>query len=138
MVDFHEAQTSVELASEQLHNAQVASWEPTEPADCVSYSFYAYENLVVAAAEASGQRWTKNHREKAELALHLYKQGILKTDVSRELPRLNDLRKDVSYGEPGFDMSLEDLEDLVSNLETFHDEVVELVESLEAEADESE
>ena len=84
---------------------------------------------------SAGQRTTEKRQSSRYT---LYKQGILKTDVSRELPRLNDLRKDVSYGEPGFDMSLEDLEDLVSNLETFHDEVVELVESLEAEADESE
>jgi hypothetical protein len=45
--------------------------------------------------------------------------------------RLNELRKDVSYGDPGEDLSEVDLEDLVSHLELFLDEVGELVVSLE-------
>jgi hypothetical protein len=44
---------------------------------------------------------------------------------------LNELRKDVSYGDPGKELSEVDLEDLVSNLELFLDEVRELVGSLE-------
>ncbi len=136
-MSFDEAQTSIELASEQLEKAQTAYWEPAEPAECVTFSFYAYENLVVAAAEATGQRWTKNHKDKAELAARLCKEGFLKTEVSDELSRLNDLRKDVSYGEAGFDLAMEDLQDLVSNLESFHDEVVELVESLQAQEEEA-
>jgi hypothetical protein len=43
---------------------------------------------------------------------------------------LNELRKDVSYGEPGGELSDVDLEDLVSELETFLDEVEELVTTI--------
>ena len=55
----------------------------------------------------------------------------LKTDVSDRLVELNELRKDVSYGDPGEQLMEVDLEDLVSDLESFLDEVAELISSEE-------
>jgi hypothetical protein len=54
-------------------------------------------------------------------------ENKLKTDVSDRLVKLNELRKDVSYGDPGEELSEVDLEDLVSELESFLDEVGELM-----------
>jgi len=119
------------VASQQLNKAAVASWGPQDPAECVTFAFYAYENSVVAAAEALGRRWTKNHYDKAVLAGKLARERKLKTNVSTELTKLNHLRKDVSYGEPGDELCQVDLEDLVAELENFIDEVRDLVSSLE-------
>lgn len=57
----------------------------------------------------------------------LFEQNKLKTDVSDRLVKLNEFRKDVSYGDPGEQLLDIDLEDLVSELERFLDEVDELV-----------
>lgn len=51
---------------------------------------------------------------------------------------MNNLRKDVSYGEPGFDLANSSLEDIVSDLETFCNEVESIVERLEPEAEDEE
>jgi uncharacterized protein (UPF0332 family) len=126
-----EANDHLTRAREQWDRAAVDSWEPAEPADCVTKCFYSYENALVAAAAALGAAWTKKHYEKAELAKKLFEQNKLKTDISDLLVRLNELRKDVSYGEPGDELSQINLEDLVSDLEGFIDEVGELVASLE-------
>ena len=109
------------------------SWEPADPAECVTKCFYSYENALVAAATALGASWTKKHYEKAALAKKLFEQNEVKTDVSDRLVKLNELRKDVSYGDPGEELSEVDLEDLVSELELFLDEVGKLVTNLEGE-----
>jgi hypothetical protein len=127
------AQELLRVSNEQCDKASTASWEPEDPVECVTFAFYAYENAVVAAAEAVGKRWTKNHYEKAELAEHLVRDGKLKTNVSSQLTRLNTLRKDVSYGEPGENLSRVNLEDLVSELYSFLSEVETLVSSLEGQ-----
>lgn len=111
----------------------VDAWEPAEPAECVTKCFYSYENTLVAAATVLGIAWTKKHYEKAALAKRLFEENKLKTDISDLLVKLNELRKDVSYGDPGEELSEVDLEDLVSDLELFLDEVSELVASLEEE-----
>lgn len=122
-----EARVHLARARVQWDGAAVDSWEPADPAECVARSFYSYENAVVAAATAIGTQWTKKHYEKAALAKRLFEQQKLKTDVSERLVQLNELRKNVSYGEPGAELSDVDLEDLVSELESFLDEVEELV-----------
>ncbi len=126
-----EANTHLTRARDQWDRALVDSWSPEEPAECVTKCFYSYENALVAAATALGAAWTKKHYEKADLARRLFAQNKLKTDISGLLVRLNELRKDVSYGDPGEELSEVDLENLVSQLEVFLDEVGELVESLE-------
>jgi hypothetical protein len=71
----------------------------------------------------------------------LFKAKILATDVSGTILRMNDLRKDVSYGEPGDELADADLEDIVGDLEKFINEVETVVEGLEeqaAEEDDSE
>lgn len=137
-MSLEEARDHLDLAREQWERAATASWEPAEPASCVTNVFYAYENLIVAVAEAKGLAWAPNHYRKAELAKKLHDDGILKRDVGDDLLRFNDLRKDVSYGEPGPELHSADLEDIVSNLESFLEEIEELVTGLEAESEESE
>lgn len=128
------AREHLDLAKKQLDDAAVDSWEPEEPESCVSNVFYAYENLIVTVAEANGIRWKRNHYEKAELASSLAKQGKLKTDIHDLMLHLNDLRKDISYGEPGSDLQNVDLEDLVTDLEHMVDEVEEIVSAKEGAA----
>src|SRR6266446_7531707 len=127
------ARSHLHKASQQLEKAQVYSWGPEEPAECVSAAFYSYENAVVAAAEALGLPWKTNHYDKAEVAARLSREKNLKTDVSDLLLDLNGLRKDVSYGEPGEELSQYDLEGLVTNLENFIGEVDNLGTELEEE-----
>jgi len=122
-----ESRTHLARARDQWDRAVADSWEPADPAECVTKCFYAYENAVVAAATAIGTAWTKKHHEKAALARKLFEQKVLKADVSERLVELNELRKDVSYGDPGEQLLGVNLEDLVSDLERFLDEVDELV-----------
>lgn len=124
-----EAESKLALAKEQLHRVQVASGEPKDPEDVVVWAFYAYENAVVAAAEKAGIAWAKTHPAKQQAARDLYAADHVSIDVSDELDRLNELRKDVTYGEPGSDLQDVNLEDLASELETFIEEVARFVES---------
>jgi hypothetical protein len=132
------AREHLRLASKQWERASTDSWEPSDAASCVTNAFYAYENLIVAAAEAKDIAWPKNHYKKAELAKELARAGVLSEDFSDELLRLNDLRKDVSYGEPGMELGNEDLESLVSQLEVAIDELDKLLTNLEEQAAEQE
>jgi len=137
-MDLEAARDHLDLAKEQWERAACDSWTPQDPASCVTNAFYAYENLLVAVAEAHGKQWVKNHYKKAELAAQLFKARILAADVSDTVLRMNDLRKDVSYGEPGYELAQADLEDIVSDLEKFVDEVETIVDTLEQEAEEEE
>jgi hypothetical protein len=130
------ARSHLKLAFNQWDQAAIHSWEPSEPAQCVTLVFYAYENAVVAAAEAVGHKWKKTHPSKAEVAGDLVKQKKLKTNVADRLERLNTLRKDVSYGEPGEDLSRVNLEAVVGELENFVQEVEDLISDLEDELEE--
>jgi hypothetical protein len=131
-MDLEAAREHLDLAKKQWERASSDAWEPTDPASCVTNVFYAYENLIVAVAEAHGSEWAKSHYKKAELARQLFEAKILGTDVSQTILRMNDLRKDVSYGEPGFELADADLEDIVIELEKFTDEVEAIVDSLDA------
>ncbi|HXH84017.1 MAG TPA: HEPN domain-containing protein [Candidatus Tectomicrobia bacterium] len=126
------ARAALDKARSQLHRVQTASFEPQDPEEAVLFAFYAYENAVVALAEAKGIPWTKNHFDKARLASKLAREGIVTTDVGDQLRFLNEARKDVSYGEPGPDLSSIDLEDLSAGLEAFLDEVDRVVGDAEA------
>lgn len=123
-----EARQALKRARSQLERVQVAGFDPPDYVEAVTFAFYAYENATVAAAEAKGMKWTKSHYEKAHLARKLVDDGILSTDIEERLLRLNDLRKDVAYGEPGPELEEVDLEDLASDLELFIDEVEKVVE----------
>jgi hypothetical protein len=132
------ARDHLDLAQKQWDSAATDSWEPEEPASCVTSVFYAYENVVVALAEVFDIKWKKNHYDKADIAAQLAKDGKLSKDISQLMLRLNGLRKDVSYGEPGADLLNEDLETLVSDLESTIDEANEIVSGLEEAAAEGE
>jgi uncharacterized protein (UPF0332 family) len=127
----HKAHERLKTARHQWDRASVASWEPVEPAECVTNCFYALENAVIAAALAAGLTGTTRHWEKEELAAQLVRDGKLKTDVSDRLNELNSVRKDVQYGSPRESLREMDLEDLVAEVEDFLDEVDELVGKVE-------
>lgn len=105
----------------------VATWEPEDREDAVTWAFYAYENAVVAAAEKLGERWTRRHDQKADLAAAPHVSGHLSVDVHDLLTALNRLRQDVPYGEMGADLLDLDLYDLASELDAFVGEVADLV-----------
>ena len=124
------AHAALEISKKQLHKASVHSWEPSDPAQCVTMAFYSYENAVVAAATAMGYEWQATHPSKVNVAKRLAKEGKVKVDIGERLTDLNRLRKDVSYGEPGDELSDIDLEDVVGELEEFINEVGDLLSSL--------
>jgi hypothetical protein len=127
------AREHLDLASEQWERAATDAWEPSDAASCITKVFYAYENLIVAVAEARDQPWAKSHYKKADLAAEFAKNKVLSKDLHDEMLRLNDLRKDVSYGE-GEDLGDEDLEGLVGELEKMIAEVEEIVSAALEEA----
>ena len=122
-----EARRMLAVARKQLDEAAADSWEPAEPADCVTKAFYAFENSLMAAVLATGGSHTTKHYVKAQLALKIHQDHGVR-NISERLTTLNELRKDVSYGEPGPDLLEVDLEDLVSDLESFIEEVEGLIE----------
>jgi hypothetical protein len=110
------------------HHCVVA---PTNAADCVSKSFYGYEHAVVAAAIALKLPWKRTHPDKQRVAAKLASAGKVTTDISALLADLDKLRKDVSYDEPGPELQGLDLEDLISGLETFLEEVERIIQDAE-------
>lgn len=138
IMNLEEARKHVDLAKKQFESAATAAWEPADAAGCVTNAFYAYENLIVAVAEAHGRTWAPSHYKKADLAAELFKDKILTMDLHDTVLRMNDLRKDVSYGEPGEELATADLEDIVGDLEKCCDEVECIVDTLELEAEERE
>jgi len=126
-----EAREQLALANRQWDDAAAAAWDPPDAADCVSKCFYAFENAVVAAAMALGIQWEKNHGKKADLAAELSDRGEVKKDIRSLLRRLNDVRKDISYEEPGPELADIDLEDLVGELEEYLGEVDALIDKVE-------
>lgn len=134
-MSLEEAREHLDLAIEQWERACTDAWEPSDPASCVTNAFYAYENLIVAVAEAKGSSWKRSHDKKAQLARDLFGNKTLSKDLHDEMVRLNTLRKDVSYGDEGIELRDEDLEDLVSELESVVDEVRAIIEKIEEEAE---
>ena len=123
-----DAKPHVARARRQLERVQVAASDPADAEEAVTWAFYAYENCVVALAEMHDRKWKKNHREKAELARHLYADGLVSRDVGDTLEELNRLRMDVAYDEPGPELQETDLEALADDLEGFMDEIALLVD----------
>lgn len=122
-----EAHSKLALARSHLERVQDAS-SAEDPVEAVTWAFYAYESAVVAAAEKEGISWEKSHPSKAKAAQTLHENGVLGMDVSSTLEELNQLRKDVAYGEAGSDLGEVDLEDLAVHLEEFVEEVAHLIE----------
>lgn len=89
----------------------------------------AYENAVVAVAEKANLPRRPTHWFKADLAEEIHRLGLVSVNVRQRLEQLNELRKDVQYGEAGPDLGQYDLEDLAIALETFIDKVQKFVES---------
>jgi len=126
-VSLKEAHSKLELARSQLervHDAVIIE----DPEEAVTWAFYAYENAVVAAAERERLPWKKTHISKQDVAERLHRRKVLSRDVSDTLRDLNELRKDVAYGEVGEDLEAVSLEDLELELEQLLDEVADLIE----------
>ncbi len=125
------ARKQLTLATKQCDEACITAWEPTDPAECVSKCFYAFENAVVAASMALGIPWEKNHRKKANLAAELFGAGKLTKNIRELLVKLNDVRKDISYGEAGPTLADINLDDLLSDLEDYLSQVESLINEVE-------
>src|SRR5437588_11610693 len=123
-----QAHSYLRRAKEQYDEAAVHSWEPEQPADCVTKSFYSYGNALTALATMFGLEVPQNHYDKADLARTFFKEGRLREDIHDRLLHLNELRKNASNGEPGRELAETDLEDLIRELEEFIGEVEQLVE----------
>lgn len=106
------ARAAINKAQSHLHRVQSSSFDPSDAEAAVMFAFYAYENAVVAVAEARSIPWKKNHYDKADLASRLAADGVVTRDVGDLLRHLNEARKDVSYGE-----FIEEVERLVSDAE---------------------
>ena len=76
-------------------------------------------------------RWEKNHGKKADLAAELFGRGEVTTNIRSLLGHLNDVRKDISYEEPGPELADMDLEELVGELEEYLGEVDALIDKVE-------
>jgi uncharacterized protein YutE (UPF0331/DUF86 family) len=122
-----EARSKLKLAKSQLERVCAAA-SAEDPEEAVTWAFYAYENAVVAVAEKEQMPWKKTHISKQDVAATLHRRHVLSRDVSDTLSDLNELRKDVAYGEVGQDLEAVDLEDLCVELEEFVNEVADLVE----------
>ena len=127
-MNIDEARQRITLARLQLERVQAAE-SGDDPESAVMWGFYAYENCVTALAAWYGRRWTQNHREKADLARRLYRDGLVSRDVGDELEELNRLRKDVAYDGPGPELEEKDLYDLAYQLEELIIEVESLIGS---------
>ena len=126
-----DAKRHIEVAERQLTRVQTASWDPDDEdrEDAVTWGFYAYENAVVAVAEKVNMPWKKNHWDKREIASEIFTKGYVSVDVADRLDELNELRKDVQYGEAGPDLVDYDLEDLASGLENFIEQARKFVDA---------
>ena len=61
--------------------------------------------------------------QQVAVARRLFADGHVSRDIGDELERLNELRKDVQYGDPGAELLEVDLDALSAELEEFVDEV---------------
>ena len=113
-----EARKRIGRAKRQLDRVQSAAWV-SDPEYAVTWAFYAYENCVTALAEFHELTWARNHPRKAQLARRLHSDGLISRDIGDELEKLNGLRKDVAYEEPGPELREVDLEELAGELEEF-------------------
>ena len=130
IMGLEEAESHLSTAQKHLERVQnKANDTDGDPGEAVTWAFYAYENCISALAEAFGRRWTHDHVHKAELARTFYAEQLVSRDVGDLLEKLNRLRKDVEYGEPGSDLREVDLEDLSSDLERYIDEVESCVDA---------
>lgn len=127
-MSYEEAKKHIEIARRHLDRVQAASWEDDpDPELAVTFAFYAYECCIVAVAEFYSRGWTTNHARKAQLATDLHAEGLVSRDIGGELRRLNELRKDVAYDQPGPELHELNLADLAAELEELIDEVQLLV-----------
>lgn len=119
------------VAKKQLDRVLTVIWDADDEDReiAVTWAFYAYENSVVAAAEKANIGWQMTHWSKLDVADEIHRRGLVSVSVRERLEELNELRKDVQYGEAGPDLKNYDLEDLAIELERFIDEVQKLVQS---------
>jgi hypothetical protein len=119
------------VAKKHLDRVLPHIWDPDDEdrETAVTWAFYTYENLIVAAAEKANIGWRMTHWSKQEVAEEIHKRGLVSVNVRDRLDELNELRKDVQYGEAGPDLKSYDLEDLANELEAFFDEVEKFVAS---------
>ena len=95
----------------------------------MTWGFYAYENGVVAVVEKAGRAWRPTHWDNLRAAEEIHEKGFVSKSVRDRLEELNELRKDVQYGEAGPNLKEYDLEELATDLEEFLAEVERFVKA---------
>ena len=123
-----EGRERLAIARRQLERVQSAAWD-RDHEGAVTWAFYAYENCVTAVADLHDREWLPNHARKAQLARQLHREGFISIDISDELSRLNSLRKDVAYEQPGPELLEVDLDILGQEIEELIDEISTNIES---------
>ena len=123
LIGLDEAKIHLDRAKKHLERVQNEAYGDGDPEEAVTWAFYAYENCVSALAETLGRTRTHDHAQKAVLARAFHAEQLVSLDAGDLLVKLNRLRKDVEYGEPGGDLMEVDLENLSSDLEGYIDEV---------------
>jgi len=123
-----EARKALKLAQSHLERVRGASFDPPDHVEAVTFAFYAYENAIVAIAEARGVVWKKNHYDKAKLARAFFNDGVVSVDLGDYLLELNDMRKNAAYEGTVSEVEELDLEVLANNLEALVEEVEGIVE----------
>ena len=76
-MSIQEAQKQLDTAKKHLERVRIASFESTEEdrEEGVTWAFYAYENCVVAIAEALDRSWKKITNRKPNLLRNCMKRA---------------------------------------------------------------
>lgn len=121
-----EARAALEHAEKQLAKAQ-AAWDGTDDCfeDVLVWSFYALENAVIAAAKLLNlhRKKKRSHKTNIRLADKLLAQRAVASDISELLEKLNAARQRATYDDPKKAVEGLDLEDVLSQVEQYIDEV---------------
>ena len=121
------ARAAIDRAKRQLARVQAALQGATDPDEVVTWAFYAYENCVVALAEYLDISRQRSHPDKVRIARLLHRQRKVTVDVGDLLERLNELRKDVAYGDVDTSLEEEDIQEIATGLAGFVEEVEDLI-----------
>jgi hypothetical protein len=116
----------LKLADKHLERVREAKDE-SDWGDLGTYGLYCVEGLIRAAALKSKETPIRTHWGKADQAKNLAnKHGL--PDVSNLLETLNSARKANAYGDEEFEESDYNIDDIVVEIEKYHDKVTEFVE----------
>jgi hypothetical protein len=125
-----EAKAALQRAEKQLRKEQDA-WDGTDECleDVLVWAFYALENAVIAAAKVLNlhRKKKRSHKTNIRLADKLLAQRAVASDISELLEKLNAARQRATYDDPTKAAAGLDLEDVLSQIEQYIEEVKAMV-----------